>query len=110
MGDYYDDNDLERFGEVGKYSPDLFKKFMDWYGSSLQEGVLSKREKVLIGLAVAHAIQCPYCIDAYTKSCLEEGMNLDHITEAVHVASAIRGGASLVHAIQAHNTIDRLSM
>ncbi|MGO9378578.1 MAG: arsenosugar biosynthesis-associated peroxidase-like protein [Dissulfurispiraceae bacterium] len=110
MSDYYSDNDLERFGEVGKHSPDLFKKFMEWYGASLQEGVLSKREKVLIGLAVAHAIQCPYCIDAYTKSCLEEGMNLDHITEAVHVASAIRGGASLVHAIQAHNTVDRISM
>jgi 4-carboxymuconolactone decarboxylase len=37
-------------------------------------------------------------------------MNLDHITEAVHVASAIRGGASLVHAIQAHNTVDKISM
>ena len=110
MGEYYNDNDLESFGEVGKHCPDLFKKFMDWYGASLQEGVLTKREKILIGLAVAHAIQCPYCIDAYTKSCLEEGMNLDHITEAVHVASAIRGGASLVHAIQAHNTVDKISM
>ena len=110
MGDYYNDNDLERFGEVGRHCPELFRKFMDWYGASLQEGVLSKREKVLIGLAVAHAIQCPYCIDAYTKSCLEEGMNLDHITEAVHVASAIRGGASLVHAVQAHNAVDRISM
>jgi 4-carboxymuconolactone decarboxylase len=37
-------------------------------------------------------------------------MNLDHITEAVHVASAIRGGASLVHAIQAHNAVDKISM
>jgi 4-carboxymuconolactone decarboxylase len=110
MGDYYNDNDLDRFGEVGKHRPDLFKKFMEWYNASLQPGVLSKREKVLIGLAVAHAVQCPYCIDAYTKSCLEEGMNLDHITEAVHVASAIRGGASLIHTIQAHNTVDKISM
>ena len=110
MGDYYNDNDLDRFGEVGKHRPDLFKKFMEWYEASLQPGVLSKREKVLIGLAVAHAIQCPYCIDAYTKSCLEEGMNLDHITEAVHVASAIRGGASLIHTIQAHNAINKISM
>ncbi|HMK60421.1 MAG TPA: arsenosugar biosynthesis-associated peroxidase-like protein [Dissulfurispiraceae bacterium] len=110
MGDYYDDKDLERFAEVGKHSPDLFKKFSEWYSASLKEGALSKREKVLIGLAVAHALQCPYCIDAYTKDCLEEGLNLEHITEAVHVASAIRGGATLIHAIQAHNTIDRISM
>ncbi len=110
MTDYYNDEDLERFGDIGKHSPELFKKFMDWYTAALQPGILSKREKVLIGLAVAHAVQCPYCIDAYTKSCLEEGMSLEHITEAVHVASAVRGGASLIHGIQAHNAADRISL
>lgn len=110
MTDYYREEDLGRFGEIGKYNPELFKKFMEWYNSSLEPGALTKREKMLIGVAVAHAIQCPYCIDAYTKSCLEEGMSLEHITEAVHVASAIRGGALLIHGIQAHNTVDKLSM
>lgn len=109
MGDYYNAEDLERFGEVGKHSPELFRKFMDWYSASLEPGALSKREKVLIGLAVAHVIQCPYCIDAYSKSCLEEGMSLDHMTEAVHVASAIRGGASLIHGIQAHNSVGKVT-
>ncbi|HSB32185.1 MAG TPA: arsenosugar biosynthesis-associated peroxidase-like protein [Candidatus Sulfobium mesophilum] len=107
---YYKAEDLDRFGDVGKHSTALFKKFLDWYNSSLEPGALTKREKVLIGVAVAHSIQCPYCIDAYTKSCLEEGMSLEHITEAVHVASAIRGGASLIHTIQAHNAVDRTSM
>lgn len=110
MGDYYREEDLDRFGDIGKYNPELFKKFMEWYNASLEPGAVSKREKVLIGIAVAHVIQCPYCIDAYTKSCLEEGLSLDHITEAVHVASAIRGGASLIHGIQAHNTVDKTSM
>ena len=110
MTDYYKDEDLERFGDIGKHSPELFKKFMDGYTSALQPGILSKREKVLIGLAVAHAVQCPYCIDAYTKSCLEEGMSLEHITEAVHVASAVRGGASLIHGIQAHNASGKISL
>jgi 4-carboxymuconolactone decarboxylase len=110
MGDYYNDEDLERFGEIGKHSPELFRKFMDWYSSALQPGRLTKREKVLIGLGVAHAIQCPYCIDSYTKSCLEEGMDLEQITEALHVASAVRGGASLIHGIQAHNAADKISM
>lgn len=110
MTEYYKAEDLDRFGEIGKHSPDLFKKFMGWYTAALQPGLLSKREKVLIGLGVAHAIQCPYCIDAYTKSCLEEGMSLEHITEALHVASAVRGGASLIHGIQAHNAADKLSL
>lgn len=110
MSEYYKDEDLDRFSEIGKYNPDLFRKFMAWYNSALEPGILNKREKVLIGLAVAHAIQCPYCIDAYSRSCLEEGMSLEHITEAVHVASAVRGGASLIHGIQAHNSADKLSL
>jgi 4-carboxymuconolactone decarboxylase len=32
------------------------------------------------------------------------------ITEAVHMAAAIRGGASLVHASQVHNAADKLSL
>ena len=74
------------------------------------EGELTLREKSLIALAVAHAIQCPYCIDSFTQSCLERGSNMGEMTEAVHVASAIRGGASLVHGIQARNIADKLSM
>jgi 4-carboxymuconolactone decarboxylase len=110
MTEYYKAEDLDRFAEVGRQNPALFRKFMDWYNAALEPGVLTKREKVLIGVAVAHAIQCPYCIDAYSKACMEEGMSLEHITEAVHAASAIRGGASLIHTIQAHNVVDKMSL
>jgi alkylhydroperoxidase/carboxymuconolactone decarboxylase family protein len=110
MGDYYRDEDLKRFGEIGKYNPELFRKFMDWYNAAMDEGVLTKREKALVALGVAHAVQCPYCIEAYTQACLEQGMSLEHITEAVHVASALRGGASLIHGIQCHNAVEKMSM
>src|SRR5205809_7789737 len=94
---YYNVEDLSKFSEIGENCPDLAKKFFDWYGAVFAEGTLSAREKALIALAVAHAVQCPYCIDAYSKDALEKGSNLDQMTEAVHVAAAIRGGASLVH-------------
>ncbi len=110
MTEYYKAEDLDRFAEVGRHNPTLFRKFMDWYNAALEPGVLTKREKVLIGVAVAHTIQCPYCIDAYSRACMEEGMSLEHITEAVHAASAIRGGASLIHTIQAHNVVDKMSL
>jgi len=108
MGDYYNSDDLDRFGEVGKYKPELFKKFMDWYQASLEDGTLTKREKALIGLGVAHVIQCPYCIDAFTRECIAEGMNMDHITEAIHTASAVRGGAALIHCLQAQNVAEKI--
>ena len=97
MKTYYDPQDLEKFEEIGKNAPELAKKFFDYYGAVFAEGALTEREKALIALAVAHAVQCPYCIDAYTVACLEKGSNLDEMTEAVHVTNAIRGGASLVH-------------
>jgi 4-carboxymuconolactone decarboxylase len=110
MAGYYHDDDLSRFGEMGKNAPELWEKFQAWYGAVFAEGALSEREKALIALGVAHAVQCPYCIDAYTQECLEKGSNLDQMTEAVHVASAIRGGASLVHGLQMRNAAKKLSM
>jgi alkylhydroperoxidase/carboxymuconolactone decarboxylase family protein len=59
---------------------------------------------------VAHAIQCPYCIDAYTRACLDKGSNLAEMTEALHVTNAIRGGASLVHGVQMRKIAESLSM
>ena len=77
---------------------------------SFKAGALSQREKSLIALAVAHAVQCPYCIDAYTQDCLEKGSNLEQMTEAVHVASAIKGGSALVHGLQMRNVAAKVSM
>jgi 4-carboxymuconolactone decarboxylase len=107
---YYDDHDLSRFAEMGEDSPELWNKFQAWYSAVFEEGALTKREKSLIALAVAHAVQCPYCIDAYTEDSLEKGADKAQMTEAIHVASAIRGGASLVHGIQMRNVAKKISM
>jgi len=102
MAGYYHDEDLPRFAEVGQNAPELWKKFSEWYGAVFTEGAPSEREKCLIALGVAHAVQCPYCIDAYTQACLEKGSNLEQMSEAVHVAGrrisaagAARGGGRL---------------
>ena len=110
MSDYYKTEDLERFAEIGKNAPQLWEKFSAYYGAVFEEGALSEREKALIALGVAHALQCPYCIDAFTQSSLEKGSNLEQMTEAVHVAAAIRGGAALVHGVQMRNVASKLSM
>ena len=107
---YYRAGDLAKFPDIGKDKSDLWDKFMAWYGACFEEGALSSREKALIALGVAHALQCPYCIDAYTTSALENGSDLEEMTEAVHVASAIRGGASLVHGVQMRGQAEKVSM
>lgn len=107
---YYNPKDLAKFGEIGEFGPVLAKKFFDYYGAVFAEGALTEREKSLIALAVSHTVQCPYCIDAYTTDCLEKGSNEEQMMEAVHVAAAIRGGASLVHSVQMMNQVKKLSM
>ncbi len=110
MQSYYDPADLAKFGDIGKDAPELAGKFFDYYGAVFAEGALTEREKALIGLAVAHAVQCPYCIDAYTRSSLEKGSNLEEMTEAVHVASAVRGGVALVHGVQMRKIAEKISL
>ena len=107
---YYDPNDLSKFSKIGDFQPDLAKKFFEYYGSVFAEGALTAREKSLIALAVAHTVQCPYCIDAYSTDTMEKGVTEEQAMEAIHVAAAIRGGASLVHGVQMMNKYKKLSM
>lgn len=107
---YYNREDLKKFGNISDFQKKLGDKFFDYYNSVFEEGALSAREKSLIALAVAHAIQCPYCIDAYTSDCLKKGSDEEQMMEAVHVAGAIRGGASLVHGVQMMDQVNEKLM
>ncbi|HBP16751.1 MAG TPA: 4-carboxymuconolactone decarboxylase [Planctomycetes bacterium] len=106
---YFESGDLARFSEVGKFRKELWDKFSAYYEEVVgTEGALTKREKALIALAVAHTRQCPYCIDAYTTSCLERGASPEQMTEAIHVAAAMDAGITLVHGVQMHKHLDEL--
>ena len=110
MDHYYKPDQLPRFGEIAEGNRELADAFFAYYGKVFEDGALSAREKALIALAVAHAVQCPYCIDAYTSEALEKGSDIEQMTEAVHVACAIRGGASLVHGIQMMDQAKSMAM
>jgi alkylhydroperoxidase/carboxymuconolactone decarboxylase family protein len=110
METYYKPEDLGKFGNVSEFNEDLAKKFFDYYGAVFADGALTAREKSLIALAVAHTVQCPYCIDAYSHDTLEKGCTQEQLMEAVHVAAAIRGGSSLVHGVQMMNHVKKVMM
>lgn len=110
MKTYYNPEDLKKFGKIGEFQKPLADKFFSYYGDVFKEGALTEREKSLIALAVSHAVQCPYCIDAYTVDTLEKGCDEEEMMEAVHVAAAIRSGATLVHGVQMMNKTKEVSM
>lgn len=110
MPPYYQTEDLPKLRDVSLGAPELWEKFQHWYGPVFEDGALSAREKALIALAVATVLECPYCIDVYTRTSLEKGSNLEQMTEALHVGAAIQAGATLAHGVQMKTIVDKLSM
>lgn len=87
---YFDRGHLPRFPEIAKGNQALADAFFGYYGQVFADGALSVREKACVALAVAHTVQCPYCIDAYTQGSLEAGADVEQMTEAVHVSGEVR--------------------
>ncbi|MDW8469107.1 MAG: arsenosugar biosynthesis-associated peroxidase-like protein [Burkholderiales bacterium] len=109
MSSYYEPEDLKKFGSIGRHAAPLAEAFFKYYHEATgSDGALSRREKALIALALAHAQKCPYCIDAWTTGCLEAGASPEQMMEAVHVAAAMQAGIALVHAVQMHNHLEKL--
>ncbi len=107
---YYNADDLGKFSKVGEFQKNMADKFFSYYAEVFNDSALTAREKSLIALAVSHAVQCPYCIDAYSSDAFEKGWSEAQMMEAVHVACAIRGGASLVHGVQMMNKVKEIAM
>lgn len=107
---YYNSEDLGKFGNIGEYQKPLADKFFSWYTEVFKGSELSAKEKSLIALAVSHAVQCPYCIDAYSTDAFEKGWSEAQMMEAIHVAGAIKGGAVLVHGVQMMNKVKAIAM
>ncbi len=111
MNTYSDPKDLRSFGKISDWQQDMGDKFFNWY-SSVTEGdtALTEREKALIALAVSHAIQCSYCIDAYTTNSLQAGADEEQMMEAVHVAAAVKAGTTLIYARQMQRQVEKVTM
>ena len=110
MANYYNSEDLKKFPEIGQFQKGLADRFFSYYGEVFSDSALTAKEKSLIALAVSHAVQCAYCIDAYSTDCVTKGFSSEQMMEAVHVAAAIRGGATLVHGVQMMNKVKKMEM
>ena len=108
---YSNPKDLRSFGKIADWQEEMGEKFFAYY-SGVTEGdtALTEREKALIALAVSHAIQCSYCIDAYTTNSLQAGADEEQMMEAVHVAAAVKAGTTLIYARQMQRQVEKITM
>ena len=84
--------------EAGFELKELLKRHIETLGYPVTDFGTHSTAPVLypdIALAVAHAVQCPYCIDAYTTQCLETGSNPEQMMEAVHAHKRVSKAQAL---------------
>jgi AhpD family alkylhydroperoxidase len=88
---------LKKLPKLGELAPDATKAFWAYDKAALADGAIPKKYKELIAVAVALTTQCAYCLEIHRKSAVEAGATQEELTEAIHVAAALRAGAAVTH-------------
>ena len=99
MADYFYALDARKYYEnLKEAQPCMFDAFMGLMKEVFEkEGALPQKTKELIAVAVAHATQCPYCIESHVKAAQRSGATNTEIAEAIFIAVALRGGGAFAH-------------
>ena len=90
-------DNLKKLAKLAKSAPEVTKAFWAYDKAALADGAIPKKYKELMAIAVALTTQCVYCIEIHRKSALEAGASEEELTEAIHVAAALRAGAAITH-------------
>lgn len=102
----YKRSNLARFKEFQELGPDTFQAFNAFDREALKAGLISRKDKELIAVAVAHVTGCAYCIEVHTKKAKQLGTSLEELAEAIFVATALKAGSALAHSVNALNAYD----
>ena len=94
----YDMANMKNLGALGKGAPNAMEAFWAFDKAALADGVVPKKYKELIALAVALTTQCPYCLELHKQAAVAAGASQEEIAETALVAAALRAGAALTHA------------
>jgi AhpD family alkylhydroperoxidase len=89
--------------------PELMKSFSALGHAATADGVLSRKMKELIALAVGVAGHCDACIGFHMQTLIKLEATRGEIEEALGVAVYMGGGPSLMYAADALNAFEELS-
>ncbi|WP_044642007.1 carboxymuconolactone decarboxylase family protein [Risungbinella massiliensis] len=102
----YQRENLRHLAQIGTLAPEVYQAFQSFNKEVMKEGALSVKEKELIAVAVAHATECPYCIDVHTKNAKKAGASREELIEAIFVTASIEAGGALAHSTHMQNALD----
>jgi AhpD family alkylhydroperoxidase len=94
----YDMANLKKLKTLGKGASKAMEAFWAFDKAALADGVVPKKYKELIALAVALTTQCPYCLEVHRAAAVAAGASPEEMAETAMVAAALRAGAAVTHA------------
>ncbi|MEH7383483.1 carboxymuconolactone decarboxylase family protein [Bacillus sp. JJ1533] len=100
---FYPKENIKHFAKIKDLAPEQLQAYNAFGKAAMQDGVLSRKEKEIIAVAIAHVTECPYCIDAHTKGAKKAGASLEELTEAVFVVAAVEAGGAVTHSTHVRN-------
>jgi len=87
--------------KLRKDIPDTLQAFSALAQAATRDGVLDKKTKELIALAIGVAAHCNGCIGFHAEALVKLGATRQEIEEALGMAVYMGGGASLMYAADA---------
>ena len=102
----YEKENLKNLSKLKELAPEQLQAFSEFNAAVMAEGVLSKKEKEIIAVTIAHVTECPYCIDSHTRRAKAEGASLEELVEAVFVVAGVEAGGVVTHSTHIHNAMD----
>ncbi|WP_347490723.1 carboxymuconolactone decarboxylase family protein [Desulfoscipio sp. XC116] len=77
--------------------PGIMDKFNSFHDVVFQDGTLSAKEKRLIGLGMALALKCDFCIAVHLKALKALGASLEEVLEVCGVGMLMHGGPGMAY-------------
>jgi AhpD family alkylhydroperoxidase len=88
-------------------APEVMKGFSDLASAATKAGVLDKKTKELIALALGVASHCDGCIGFHTQALVRLGVTRQEVVETLGMAIYMGGGPSLMYAAEAISAFEQ---
>ncbi|WP_298628113.1 carboxymuconolactone decarboxylase family protein [uncultured Legionella sp.] len=98
-----------QLGKMRKEMPEFMAGFAALSQAANKEGVLDKKTKELIAMALAVAKQCPGCIGFHAQTLIKLQTTRAELLETLGMAVYMGGGPSLMYAAEALEAFEEFS-
>jgi AhpD family alkylhydroperoxidase len=98
-----------QLAKMRKEMPDVMNGFSALAQAASKEGVLDKKTKELIAIALAVANHCPGCIGFHSQALVKLNTSREELLETLGMAIYMGGGPSLMYAAEVLEAFEEFS-